>query len=64
MVTVAKINLLGWLVLGIGLVVIAYGLLMVFLAWRMPAPSRGPSRSRAGAPRSRGMAGPPAAPAG
>ena len=40
LVSVSKINFIGLLVLAVGIIVIVYGLLMLFLAWRLePRPS-------------------------
>ena len=44
LVSVSKINFIGWLVLVIGIIVIAYGLLMLILALRQkPGRSAGPT---------------------
>jgi hypothetical protein len=48
LVSISKINFIGWLVLFIGLIVIVYGVLMLLLARRLEPDAR-PARSPAGA---------------
>jgi hypothetical protein len=50
LVTTSKINFIGTLVLIVGLIVIAFGLLMVGIAWREPPTGREAAAPSAGAP--------------